>query len=202
MAPTPGNSSTERRIGSMPDPTHCPLCQPHRQSQARIKDAPGFMSLRIGSMAVSRNARVGDRMQLHGMSPLWRAVGLWLRGRRRPRLGCNQGIRPRRVARVSFLPRVRLCRLLARIGAEQGRPPPIGGKSAIDGARTHSSSPDRSFRWIGQMGRSATGRPMYSRPLVLVVPLRAVRPTPSLNAAIAHAGRRLPRFAGHSQGVP
>ena len=148
----------------------------HCQRQARIDDAPGFMSLRIRSMAIRRDARVGDRMQLHGMSPLWRALGIRLRGRRNPRLGHNQGLRSRRLPRVSLLSRVRLCRLLARIGAEQGRPPPHCGEPAPDGTRTHRSPSDRPLRRIGQMGGPATGRTMYPRPLVLAAPLRAMRP--------------------------
>jgi hypothetical protein len=70
------NSEPQTRCGS-------PASHSHRRdvlnNQARTEDARGFMPLRICSLAIPRNARLGDGVQLHGMSALWRALGIWLR---------------------------------------------------------------------------------------------------------------------------
>ncbi len=177
MTPNPvDGAGPQEPLASQTNPRYA-FCRLRRKSHAIIENAPGFMSLRIRSMAIRRDARVGDRMQLHGVSPLWSAVGIRLRGRRNPRLGHNQGLHPRRLTWVSLLPRVRLCRLLALIGAEQGGPPPNRGEPAPDGTCTDRSPPDRPLRRIGQMGGSATGRAMHPRPLVLAAPFEQCGPT-------------------------
>jgi hypothetical protein len=118
-------------------------------------------------MAVRRDPGVRYRVQLHAMPPLWCAVGLRLRGRTHQCLRPDPCLRSRKVDRVSFLPRVWLCGLLAIVEAGGIWAPAHRSQRPADGTPTRSADSHRSFRWAREFQRPATRWAMRRGLLVL-----------------------------------
>lgn len=144
------SAATERtrRTARTPQCRHQALIASGRRSmtsERRFDDDQRLMSLRGSEVDVSRTSGGSYCLQLHGLPPIRRALGLRPRERRHPRFRNHDALYPGQVNRVPLLPGMRMRSLLARAGSARGQTPHCG-ESAPNRTRGDCEAANRPLR--------------------------------------------------------